>query len=143
LSTITDTRAANDIADGYARVITTMRMSQATDASARRAVEDEGIVLQKRFQTAYPFHPTLIDVMSQRWASLPDFQRTRGALRFLATCLYALKRDDKAHALLGPGDIPLYDADVRNAFFTEVGQREPFVAVLKHDFTDPNARASY
>ncbi len=141
LAEITDKRAAGELADAYARVITTMRMSHATDASARRAVQDEGVVLQKRFQTAYPFHPTLIDIMSQRWASLPDFQRTRGALRFLATCLYVLKRDDKANPLIGPGDISLFDADVRNAFFTEVGQREPFAAVLTHDFTGPNARA--
>lgn len=141
LSDLTDKRAAEEIAEAYARVLTTMRMSHATDASARRAIEDEGIVLQKRFRTAYPFHPTLIDIMSQRWASLPDFQRTRGALRFLATCLYVLKRDDKASALIGPGDIPLFDADVRNAFFTEVGQREQFAAVLTHDFTGPHARA--
>jgi len=141
LAELTDPRAADQVAEAYARVITTMRMSHATDAAARRAIEDEGSVLQKRFRTGYPFHPMLIDIMSQRWASLPDFQRTRGALRFLATCLYVLKRDDQASALIGPGDIPLFDADVRNAFFTEVGQREPFAAVLTHDFIGPNARA--
>ena len=41
---------------------------------------------------AYPFHPALIGLMRERWAAIPDFQRTRGALRFLAACLHAVKR---------------------------------------------------
>lgn len=141
LSQITDSGAVDEAAAAYERTVTTLRMSHATDAASRRAAEDEGLVVRKRFKSAYPFHPVLIDIMSQRWASLPDFQRTRGALRFLASCLHALKRDDKAGPLLGPGDVPLHDADVQNAFFTEVGQREPFKAVLSHDFTGPQARA--
>jgi len=28
--------------------------------------------------------------MRERWAAIPDFQRTRGALRFLAACLIFL-----------------------------------------------------
>mgnify|MGYP000002468226 CR=1 FL=1 len=33
----------------------------------------------------------VIDVMRERWAAIPDFQRTRGALRFLAACLRAAR----------------------------------------------------
>ena len=64
---------------------------------------------------AYPFHPALIDVMNGRWTSVDGFQRTRGALRFLACCLHALKKKGGAKPLLGPGDIPLSDADVARA----------------------------
>lgn len=141
LAEITDKNAAEQVGAAYADVVTQMRKAYATDAAARRAAEDEGLALRKRFIAAYPFHPTLIDVMSQRWASLPDFQRTRGALRFLATCLYVLKRDDKAEPLLGAQDIPIHDADVQQAFFTEVGQGDAFQAVLRHDFTSSTARA--
>jgi len=79
--------------------------------------------------------------MRERWAAVPDFQRTRGALRFLAACLRAAHREGKSRALLGPGDVPLHDAEVRLAFFKEMGQREDFQAVLEYDFLGAHARA--
>ncbi|MBI2567876.1 MAG: DUF499 domain-containing protein [Candidatus Schekmanbacteria bacterium] len=36
-------------------------------------------------ERAYPFHPALMDALYKRWGSHPDFQRTRGVLRLLAT----------------------------------------------------------
>jgi predicted AAA+ superfamily ATPase len=82
--------------------------------------------------------------MKTRWASLPNFQRTRGALRFLATVLYKGKKLNKRSPVVGPSDIPLEDADVRNAFFSEVvaeaGQRDLYQSVLEHDFIGSNAR---
>ena len=134
---------ARAVAEEYAAQVTHMRRAHAgDDEAARRAAEDDRLALRDRFAAAYPFHPALIDIMRERWASLPDFQRTRGALRFLAICLHVLKRDNRAGPLLGPGDIPIEDADVAQAFFTEVGQREPFKAVLQRDFLGPNARIS-
>lgn len=141
LTEITDPNAADQAGAAFENVTTNMRKANATDAAARRAVEDEALALRKRFRAAYPFHPTFIDIMSQRWASLPDFQRTRGALRFLAICLHVLKREDKAGPLLGAQDVPIHHADVQNALFTEVGQGDAFKAVLLHDFTSPTARA--
>jgi hypothetical protein len=37
------------------------------------------------FERAYPFHPSVIDAFYKRWGSHPDFQRTRGVLRLLAS----------------------------------------------------------
>lgn len=132
---------ARAVAEAYASQVTHMRRAHAgDDEAARRAAEDDRLALRDRIAAAYPFHPALVDIMRERWASLPDFQRTRGALRFLAVCLHVLKRENRAGPLLGPGDIPLDDPDVAQAFFTEVGQREPFKAVLQRDFLGPNAR---
>ena len=78
--------------------------------------------------------------MRERWAAIPDFQRTRGALRFLAACLRAAHREGKSRILLGPGDVLINDAEVRQAFFKEVGQQADFQAVLEHDFIGANAR---
>ena len=135
-----DPGAAQAAAETFATEITRMRSAHATDEAVRRAAEDDRLTLRDRIAAAYPFHPTLIETMTERWASLPDFQRTRGALRFLAVCLHTLKRESRAGVLLGPGDIPIEDEDVAHAFFTEVGQREPFKAVLQRDFIGPNAR---
>lgn len=38
----------------------------------------------EEFNTAYPFHPELIRVLTLKVATVPNFQRTRGALRLLA-----------------------------------------------------------
>src|SRR3989475_13101420 len=40
-----------------------------------------------------------------------------------------------------PGDVPIYDAEVRLAFFKEVGQQTDYQAVLEHDLIGANARA--
>jgi hypothetical protein len=131
---------AKQVATAIAQSVTQWKMAEAPDNSARRMAEDERVRQTKRLETAYPFHVGLIDLMKERWASIPDFQRTRGALRFLAAVLHKAKRLGRQSTLVCPGDIPIDDADVRNAFFTEVGQREPFQAVLEHDFIGANAR---
>ncbi len=135
-----DPESARATAEVFATEVTRMRAAHAVDEAARRSAEDDRLALRDRIAAAYPFHPALIDLMRERWASLPDFQRTRGALRFLAVCLHVLKREGRAGLLLGPGDLPIEDGDVAQAFFTEVGQREPFKAVLQRDFLGPNAR---
>jgi hypothetical protein len=40
---------------------------------------------KERILNAYPFHPELIDALYLRWGAHPDFQRTRGVLRLLAS----------------------------------------------------------
>src|SRR5262245_13789814 len=99
------------------------------------------LLFSKQSLVAYPFHPALVDRMRERWAAIPDFQRTRGALRFLAACLRAAHKAARSRALLGPGDVPIHDAEVRQAFFKEVGQQSDFQAVFEHDFIGANARA--
>jgi len=131
---------AHQAATEYARIVTKMRTASAANDAERRRVEHGRTMLQDQFSEAYPFHPELINLMRERWASLPNFQRTRGALRFLAICLYTLHQKHQARDLVGPGDVPLEDLDVQQAFFSEVGQRTSFQAVLERDFFGPNAR---
>ena len=40
---------------------------------------------KKQIERSYPFHPMLIDTLYTRWGSHPDFQRTRGVLRLMAS----------------------------------------------------------
>ena len=135
-----DPRAAGAAAEAWRGVFARMRRAWAQSDAERRQAEEDGLALRDRITAAYPFHPALIDVMRERWAAVPEFQRTRGALRFLASCLRAAHRSGASRALLGPGDVPIRDAGVRLAFFKEVGQREDFLACLEHDFVGANAR---
>ena len=132
--------AAGNAADACAQVFTQMRRAHAHGEGEQQQAEEDGFALRERIRASYPFHPALIDLMRERWAAIPEFQRTRGALRFLAACLRAAHRAGHSRVLLGPGDLPIRDADVRLAFFKEVGQREDFQACLEHDFTGSNAR---
>ena len=135
-----DAGAVAASADAYGQVFTQMRRAYAHGEPGRQQAEEEGLALRERIKASYPFHPALIDLMRERWAAIPDFQRTRGALRFLASCLRAAHRAGASRPLLGPGDVPIRDNDVRLAFFKEVGQREDFQACLEHDFVGANAR---
>ncbi len=135
-----DASAATATADAYSQVFTQARRAYADGEPGRQQAEEEGLALRARIKASYPFHPALIDLMRERWAAIPDFQRTRGALRFLASCLRAAHRAGASRPLLGPGDVPIHDNDVRLAFFKEVGQREDFQACLEHDFVGANAR---
>lgn len=141
LAGMPDSGAAGVTADAYGQVFTQMRRAYARDESGRQEAVEEGVALRDRIRASYPFHPALIDLMRERWAAIPDFQRTRGALRFLASSLRAAHRAGASRSLLGPGDVPIHDKDVRLAFFREVGQRADFQACLEHDFVGPNARA--
>jgi uncharacterized protein len=128
-------------AQTYQDILTQMRRAYAQTAAEKQQAEEEGIAFRDRIRSAYPFHPALVDLMRERWAAIPDFQRTRGALRFLAACLRAAHKAARSRVLLGPGDVPIQDAEVRQAFFKEVGQQSDFQAVLEHDFIGANARA--
>lgn len=136
-----EAEAATPVAATYQDAVTQMRRAYARSSAEQKQAEEDGIALRDRIRAAYPFHPALIDLMRERWAAIPDFQRTRGALRFLAACLRAAYREGKSRAILGPGDVPMHDAEVRLAFFKEVGQQADFQAVLEHDLVGANARA--
>jgi len=141
LSKIPNETDATPVASTYQEIITQMKKAYAKTAGEIQQAEEEGLILRNRVRAAYPFHPALIDLMRERWAAIPDFQRTRGALRFLAACLRATHREGKSRTLLGPGDVPIHDQEVRLAFFKEVGQQSDYQAVLEHDLIGANARA--
>ena len=84
---------------------------------------------------AYPFHPELLDLMYHRWGSLPSYQRTRGALQFLACTVHALWKKSADGPLIGPGEVDLADEATRGAFFSQVGERERYTSVLSSDIT--------
>ena len=75
-------------ASAYAELVHRQLVAEAETEAARREAEVEARRLEERVLLAYPFHPGLLDLMHHRWGSLPSYQRTRGALQFLA-CVVA------------------------------------------------------
>jgi hypothetical protein len=129
------------VSTAYQDVVTGMQRAHAETLSERQQADEEGRLLRDRMRAAYPFHPALIDIMRERWTAVDAFQRTRGALRFLASCMHSLKKNGGAKALLGPGDIPVKDVDVRVKMLKELGVQNDYDPVITADIDGPNARA--
>ena len=119
LATTPDETVATSVAEAHRQVFTQMRRAYAHGEPERQQADEDGLALRDRIKASYPFHPALIDLMRERWAAIPEFQRTRGALRFLASCLRAAHRASGSRSILGPGDVAIHDNDVRLAFFEE------------------------
>ena len=134
-------RQREQVAKAYGQAHTAwLRSTADTDADKKRADQD-GAALAKRIEQSYPFHPALLDLMYHRWGSLPSYQRTRGALQFLATVVGALHRSDAGGALIGPGDIPFDDPAVKQAFFSQVGESGEWESVMATDLVGSTARS--
>ncbi len=68
---------------------------------------------RQRLEQSYPFHPALIEVLDGKLATIPNFQRTRGALRLLSKVIRRLWRGTGADEwLIHPFSIDLSDPDI-------------------------------
>lgn len=130
------------VARAYAELLRGELEATAETEDARREAARAAEGLERRIEESYPFHPELIDLMYQRWGSLPSYQRTRGALQFLATVTHSLwtsRTDRTPQALIGPGDVDLSDEPTRATFFEQVGEATQYTAVVEADFLGADA----
>lgn len=134
---------AQQVAQEYAGVVGGFWHARAETPSAKQDAEEQKLHLQGRIRAAYPFHPALIDVMSERWTSVDGYQKTRGALRFLAACLQGLKKSGEAKPLLGPAEIPMNDEKTYDAMLKDLGgPDQAYAPVVRSDVVGPNCRAT-
>lgn len=93
---------------------------------------------------AYPFHPSIIKVLYERWGSRPQFQLTRGTLRFLAHLLAHQCQSDPNDKAIGPlihlSDVDLADDDVRGEAIRVAGSE--WEAVIGTDVAAAEGGAS-
>jgi hypothetical protein len=130
------------VARAYADLLRRQLEANAETDDGRRQAATEAGLLEQRIVASYPFHPELLDLMYHRWGSLPSYQRTRGALQFLACTAHALWQKGADAALIGPGEVQLADEATRGAFFSQVGERERYTSVLSSDITASGSGAA-
>jgi hypothetical protein len=86
------------------------------------------------FQTAYPFHPSVLSVFERKWQGLQRFQRTRGVLRLLALWVSRAYQEEHRQAAKEPlitlGSAPLDDPTFRAAVFEQLGSDRLEVPVI-------------
>jgi hypothetical protein len=139
-SNIGDTTIIQEIAKQQAELFRKFRESYTETNREKQQVQQEADLLAERILSSYPFHPDLIDLMYYRWGSLPSYQRTRGALQFLASVTYALWQTQDNSWLIAPGNIPFENDTARSSFFSQVGERDAYSAVLGADLTGRKAK---
>lgn len=68
----------------------------------------------QRLKASYPIHPEVFDRLYEDWASMENFQRTRGVLRLMAMVVHRLWVDGNKDLMIMPGSLPLYDNQIQS-----------------------------
>ncbi len=86
-----DLERAKEVIGGYASVWAANKSGLPEEATSPE--------LRDAFARSYPLHPKLLEMLTEKTASLSTFQRTRGMLRLLARGVHYLWRTKPADAL--------------------------------------------
>jgi predicted AAA+ superfamily ATPase len=105
------------------------------------AAEFPGHAKEARYQEllrlAYPIHPELFERLSKDWASLPNFQRTRGVLQFMANVIGVLWNERTSDPLITPGRVPVAHERVRASILYPLNPA--FGAVVDREVDGPGS----
>jgi len=109
-------------------------------------VSDQGVEIPQKAMRAefademvlsYPFHPELLTVLNRKTSTIPNFQRTRGALRLLARVVRrAWELKPKDAALIGIHDLDVSIDDIANDLTSRL-ERPAFRQVIEADIYSP------
>ena len=70
----------------------------------------------QQMKDCYPIHPEVFDRLFEDWAVIPGFQRTRGVLRIMATCISRLYQEQDPSLLIMPANLTLDDPALADEF---------------------------
>lgn len=94
---------------------------------------------------AFPFHPQLVNLAEQEWAKNAGYQNVRSTIRVFAATVYALQNralnDGWAPLLIGPGDLPLWNNEVREALLgsgliSDISLEANYRSIIQGDITN-------
>ncbi|HIP88189.1 MAG TPA: ATP-binding protein [Anaerolineales bacterium] len=131
-----DREAAREVADMYTRFY--RRLVEQGVNLPQRALRAE---YAKEMVTDYPFHPELLNTLTRKTATIPNFQKTRGALRLLAATIRRLWETRPADTyLIHPYHIDL-EVDRILDDLTSRLDRPAFKQVVEADIVSPKVGA--
>ena len=130
---IEDTLALEGTCRAFADLYQANRDELPSDTQEARYLE--------RLRQAFPIHPEIFDRLYEDWSTLGNFQRTRGVLQLLAQVVHRLWKDGNADAMILPGALPLYDAQVRNKCLDYLPQG--WDPVIDQDIDGEHSRPAY
>jgi hypothetical protein len=99
----------------------------------------------KAVTRSYPFHPHLMHLAEQEWAKNAGYQNVRSTIRVFAATVYALQKRAReggwAPLLIGPGDLPLWNNEVREALLgsgliSDISLEANYRSIIQGDITN-------
>ena len=131
-----DTGAAVAAKQGYHEAL-----RQALEAGADLPAKAGDSGYAEDVENDYPFHPELLRTLNEKVSTIPNFQRTRGALRLLARTIRRLWETRPADAfLVHPHHVDLADDEILNDLTSRL-DRPVFRQVAEADIANPKAGA--
>ena len=101
------------------------------NAEYPRETEDAGY---KQLMTqAYPIHPELFARFYEDWSTMERFQRTRGALRMMASVIHRLWSDNDDSLMIMPSSMPLWNGTVKSEILRYLPSSFPAVVDVDID----------
>ncbi|HAO12370.1 MAG TPA: AAA family ATPase [Planktothrix sp. UBA8407] len=93
---------------------------------------------------SYPFHPELFNLLTKKIASIPEFQKTRGALRLFALVVQDLWNQNRQYIpLIHTHHIPVgLNSDITNELTSKL-QRQQMYPPIGADIYNPDGRPAY
>lgn len=125
-----DRDAAQQTADAYVRYLE--RQEEAGAPIPPRAAHPN---YRDQIERSYPFHPELLRVLMTKTATIPNFHRTRGALRLLARVIRRIWSTKPENCwLIHPYHVDLGDENIRTDLTDHLGEdRAAFGPVIEAD----------
>lgn len=95
-------------------------------------------------QSSYPFHPELFTLLTKKIASIPNFQRTRGALRLLARVIRQLWKEPSGWIpMIHPHHLPIgLDGEVTSDLTSRL-ERPLMRLPIQADIYNPDGREAH
>lgn len=106
-----DDSEVRSIVDAYVQIFQRESDSTSRDSSAE---------IRWNMNRAYPFHPSVINLLYQKWTTFDTFQRTCGALHLLAHVVLDLYQRRKGVDLILPGDTNLEEPSIKQKFLQHI-----------------------
>ena len=108
-------------------------LREAADRDTALPTEVQQAAYLQQLEVAYPFHPSFIEVMDGKLATIPNFQRTRGALRLVARVIRRMwEQEQNDVALIHPFCVDLSDQEMVDELVGRL-DRAAYASVVDYD----------
>ena len=108
---------------------------------ASRNSRTNGELTEDNFRECYPFHPSVMNLITSRLSTNRNFQRVRGTLRLLGNTVLTLKNGNDDSPLIHPHHIDPGLPAIRDELVNRIGF-ESLDPAVDTDVTGPNSTAA-
>jgi hypothetical protein len=104
----------------------------------------QDVTYAQAIESSYPIHPELFNLLTKKIASIPNFNRTRGALRLFAIATRYLWRErPEAMPMIHPHHLPIGVDESVTSELTSRLQRPLMMMPVQADIYNPNGREAH